>query len=65
MTSSQSTTEFNPGIDPSRRTPEEPQFLNLLKARWLLDKLKASSELAAVGPNSLWMRYGNEIEWVW
>lgn len=58
----QSTIEFNPGIDPSRRTPDEPQFLNLLKARWLLDKLKASSQLAAVGPESLWTSYGKEIE---
>ncbi|KAI4113082.1 MAG: hypothetical protein LQ345_005869, partial [Seirophora villosa] len=51
---SQSTVEFNPGFDPSQRTPEETQFLNLLKSKWILEKLEGSSSLAAADTAPLW-----------
>ncbi|CAL8584243.1 hypothetical protein XPA_009848 [Xanthoria parietina] len=50
----QSTVEFNPGFDPSQRTPEETQFVNLLKSKWLLDKMEQSSHLSAAGTPPLW-----------
>lgn len=57
-----STVEFNPGVDPSHRVPEETQYLNLLKSKWILNKLKVSSCLTATGPASLWGSYLKEVE---
>ncbi|KAL8975099.1 MAG: hypothetical protein Q9197_000678 [Variospora fuerteventurae] len=51
---SQSTVEFNPGFDPSQRTPEETQFLNLLKSKWILEQLERSSNLSAPDTAPLW-----------
>ncbi|KAL9009118.1 MAG: hypothetical protein Q9173_005830 [Seirophora scorigena] len=51
---SQSTVKMNPTFDPSQRTPEETQFLNLLKSKWILEKLEASSSLAAADTAPLW-----------
>ena len=58
-----STVLFNPGVGPSRRVPKETQYLNLLKAKWILEKLKASSELAAAAEtDSLWLNCEREVE---
>ncbi|KAI4283343.1 MAG: hypothetical protein L6R38_002229 [Xanthoria sp. 2 TBL-2021] len=58
----QSTVEFNPGFDPSQRTPEETQFVSLLKSRWVLDKMEQSSHLAAAGTAPLWTSALAEIK---
>lgn len=58
----QSTVLFNPGLGPSQKFPKETQYLNLLKAKWILEKLKASSELAAAENNSLWLNCEREVE---
>lgn len=57
-----STILFNPGIGPSEKVPKETQYLNLLKAKWILEKLKASSKLAAAETNSLWLNCEREVE---
>lgn len=57
-----STILFNPGIGPSQKVPKETQYLNLLKAKWILEKLKASSKLAAAETNSLWLNCEREVE---
>ncbi|MCJ1348194.1 hypothetical protein MMC31_006425 [Peltigera leucophlebia] len=60
-----STVLFNPGVGvgPSRKVPKETQYLNLLKAKWILEKLKASSELAAAAEtDSLWLNCEREVE---
>lgn len=49
-----STVEFNPGFDNSQRIPEETQFVNLLKSKWILGELESSSHLNASGTSSLW-----------
>ncbi|KAL8885843.1 MAG: hypothetical protein Q9215_006354 [Flavoplaca cf. flavocitrina] len=50
----QSTVEFNPGFDRSQRTPEETQFVNLLKSKWILDKMEQSSQLNSPSTAPLW-----------
>ncbi|KAI4256860.1 MAG: hypothetical protein L6R42_005986 [Xanthoria sp. 1 TBL-2021] len=57
-----STVEFNPGFDPSQRTPEETQFVNLLKSRWILDRMEQSSHLSAAGTAPLWTSALAEIK---
>lgn len=57
-----STVQFNPGVGPSQRVPEETQYINLLKSKWILERLKASSYLSAVDPDSLWTNYLGEVE---
>lgn len=57
-----STVEFNPGVGPSQRVPEETQYINLLKSKWILERLKASSYLCAAEPDSLWNNYLGEVE---
>lgn len=57
-----STILFNPGIGPSQKVPKETQYLNLVKAKWILEKLKASSKLAAAETNSLWLNCEREVE---
>ncbi|KAL8678287.1 MAG: hypothetical protein Q9186_005337 [Xanthomendoza sp. 1 TL-2023] len=59
---SQSTVEFNPGFDLSQRTPEETQFVNLLKSKWILDLLEHSPELTAVTTAPLWASALMEIK---
>ncbi|KAI4156687.1 MAG: hypothetical protein L6R39_001053, partial [Caloplaca ligustica] len=51
---SQSTVQFNPGFDPSQRAPEETQYINLLKSKWILEKLERSCHFTAVGTAPLW-----------
>lgn len=58
-----STVLFNPGVGPSRKVPKETQYLNLLKAKWIMEKLKASPELAAAAEtDSLWLNCEREVE---
>lgn len=57
-----STVEFNQGVNPFRRVPEEPQYLNLLKSKWLLDKLRESSQLADAEPDCLLISCLKEVE---
>ena len=57
-----STVEFNPGVGLGQRVPEETQYINLLKSKWLLETLKASSHLSAADPDSLWTNYLGEVE---
>ncbi|KAL9123885.1 MAG: hypothetical protein Q9217_006727, partial [Psora testacea] len=57
-----STVEFNPGTDPSQKVPMETQFLNLLKSKWILEKLEESSQLEAAGSASLWASYLWELK---
>lgn len=57
-----STVEFNPGVGPSQRVPEETQYINLLKSKWILENLKMSSHLFTAEPDSLWGNYLEEVE---
>lgn len=57
-----STVEFNPGVSQSQRVPEETQYINLLKSKWILEMLKASSHLSAAEPDFLWSSYLREVE---
>ncbi len=57
-----STVRFNPGMGQSQRVPEETQYLNLLKSKWILERLKTSSQLAAAEIGSLWVNYSREVE---
>ncbi|KAL8644728.1 MAG: hypothetical protein Q9226_007618, partial [Calogaya cf. arnoldii] len=59
---SQSTVGFNPGFDPSQRTPEETQFVNLLKSKWILDRMEQSSHLTAAGTAPLWISALAEVK---
>ena len=54
-----STVEYNPL---HQRTPEEPQYLNLLKSKWIVQRLKKSSWFISAGPDSLWADYMRELE---
>ncbi|KAL8663324.1 MAG: hypothetical protein Q9202_003960 [Teloschistes flavicans] len=58
---SRSTVEYNPGLDLNQRVPKVPQYLNLLKSRWIFEKLECSSELRAKGSYSFWAGYLAEI----
>ncbi|KAL8825812.1 MAG: hypothetical protein Q9170_007647 [Blastenia crenularia] len=58
---SRSTIEYNPGLDFRQRVPKVPQYLNLLKSRWLLGKLEQSSGLSSQGPQAFWAGYLAEI----
>ncbi|KAL8770394.1 MAG: hypothetical protein Q9209_003820 [Squamulea sp. 1 TL-2023] len=58
----QSTVGFNPGFDPSQRTPEEIQFVNLLKSKWILERMEGSSHLTAAGTAPLWASAVSEVK---
>ena len=57
-----STIEFNPGVGLSQRVPEKTQYINLLKSKWILEMLNASSHLSTAKPDSLWTNYLGEVE---
>lgn len=57
-----STVEFNPLPQLGQKIPEEPQYLNLLKSRWIMQKLKDSPRFHSAGPDSLWADYMRELE---
>lgn len=57
-----STIEFNarPGL--GQNFPEEPQFLNLIKSRWIMQQLEDSYHYRAAGSDSLWADYLRELK---
>ena len=57
-----STIEFNPRPELGERAPDEAQYLNLVKARWIAQMLKQSVHFQAAGPESLWADYLKELE---
>ncbi|KAK0507793.1 hypothetical protein JMJ35_009682 [Cladonia borealis] len=57
-----STVKFKPRPGPGQNIPEETQFVNLLKAGWIMDKLKGSDYLQSAGSESLWADYTRELE---
>ena len=59
---SHSTVEFNPRPELGLNIPEEPQYLNLLKSRWLVSCIEDSYHFRAAGPDSLWADYLRELK---
>ena len=57
-----STVTFQPNIVSGQRGADPPQFLNLLKSRWILEKLTRSVNLQSAGPESLWAKYMSELK---
>ncbi|KAL8813033.1 MAG: hypothetical protein Q9223_007148, partial [Gallowayella weberi] len=57
---SRSTVEFNPGFD--QNTPEETQYVNLLKSQWILGVLEHTPELTAPETAPLWASALAEIK---
>ena len=57
-----STVEFKPRPGPGQNIPAETQFVNLLKAGWIMEKLKGSDYLQSAGSESLWADYTRELE---
>ncbi|KAG6999498.1 hypothetical protein G7Y79_00034g069210 [Physcia stellaris] len=53
---SKSTVGFDASLDASQKMPEEVQFVNLLKSKWLLDQIEGSQQLSyeGTGTGSLW-----------
>lgn len=57
-----STVFLNPSDDLDQKVPKEAQYLNLLKAEWILQELKASSEVkSAAETNYLWLNLKQEV----
>ena len=59
---SKSTIEFNSRPELGQNIPEGPQYLNLLKCIWIMERLKSSSYLADAGTDSLWADYMRGLE---
>ena len=59
---SKSTIEFNSRPELGQNIPEGPQYLNLLKCIWIMERLKSSSHLTNAGPDSLWADYMRGLE---
>ncbi|KAK3178116.1 hypothetical protein OEA41_000249 [Lepraria neglecta] len=57
-----STIEFNPRPEMRQQAPDEPQYLNLVKARWIAQVIKESASFRFAGPDSLWADYLKELE---
>lgn len=57
-----STIEFNPGPGLGQNIPEETQYLNLVKSRWIAIKLEESYFYRAAGTISLWADYMRELK---
>ena len=57
-----STIEFNPRPELGERAPDEVQYLNLVKSRWIAQMLRQSVFLKSAGPDSLWEDYLKELE---
>ncbi|KAL6716586.1 hypothetical protein ACLMJK_006153 [Lecanora helva] len=56
-----STVEFNPGLGLGLNIPEEPQYLNLIKSRWIAIQIEESFRFRSAGPDSLWADYLREL----
>lgn len=59
---SKSTIEFNSRPELGQNIPEGPQYLNLLKCIWIMERLKSSSYLIDAGTDSLWADYMRGLE---
>ena len=59
---SKSTIEFNSRPELGQNIPEGPQYLNLLKCIWIMERLKSSSHLKIAGTDSLWADYMRGLE---
>ncbi len=57
-----STVEFNPGPGLGQNFPEETQYLNLVKSRWIANRLEESYFYRAAGADSLWADYMRELK---
>ena len=57
-----STILFNPRPELGQRDPEEPQYLNLVKCRWIAQTIRQSVFFQSAGPDSLWANYMKELE---
>lgn len=57
-----STIWFNPRPELGQRDPEEPQYLNLVKCRWIAQTIRQSVSFQSAGPDSLWADYMKELE---
>lgn len=57
-----STILFNPRPELGQRDPEEPQYLNLVKCRWIAQTIRQSVSFRSAGPDSLWADYMKELE---
>ena len=57
-----STILFNPRPELGQRDPEEPQYLNLIKCRWLAQTIRQSICFQSAEPDSLWADYMKELE---
>lgn len=56
-----STVDFKPSPGRGQDVPEE-QYLNLVKSRWIIERLKESTCFLSLGPESLWAEYMRELE---
>ena len=56
-----STENFVPSSGLGREVPEE-QYLNLIKSRWIIDRLKENAQFLSREPNSLWAECIRELE---
>ena len=57
-----STVNIKPNPGPGQNVPEDPQYLNLIKSKWILERLKESTHFRSVGQESLWAECAREIE---
>ena len=57
-----STVEFYSRPELGLNIPEEPQYVNLLKARWIASNLEESYYFQAAGSDSLWADYLRELK---
>ncbi|CAF9934762.1 MAG: hypothetical protein ALECFALPRED_006079 [Alectoria fallacina] len=56
-----STVDFEPSRGRGQEVPEE-QYLNLVKSRWIIERLRESTYFSSLGPESLWVDYLRELE---
>ena len=56
-----STENFEPSPGLGQEVPEE-QYLNLVKSRWIIDRLKENPHFLSPDPKSLWAKYIVELE---
>ena len=57
-----STILFNSRPELGQRDPEEPQYLNLIKCRWIAQIIRQSISFQLAGSGSLWADYMKELE---
>ena len=57
-----STANFKPSVGRRHKLPEDTHYLNLLKSKWIKEKLQHSENFQSVEQESLWRRYMREME---